>query len=128
MIRLLRHSLFSKILCGSLGLYLLNISVDSADPNPQHVPEDLTFNDQESIIEFIVEQVLGYEDLIKEYDDHDSEDVNKKNNFKLTFLAPALPVAPDAPEPAVKTKKTSPTHTAWLVSAFTEVASPPPKV
>ncbi len=66
-----------------MGLYLLNISVDPADPNPDHIPEDLSFNDQESIVEIIVEKILGFENAFKEYDDQDSEDHNKKNNIKI---------------------------------------------
>lgn len=70
-----------------MALYLLNISVDTSDPNPEQVLEDLTFNDQESIIEIIVEQVFGFEDAIEEYDDHDTEETNNKNNFKKIDLA-----------------------------------------
>lgn len=70
-----------------MGLYMLNISVDTADPNPQHIPEDLTFNDQESIIEVILEQILGYENAIQEYDDNDTEDHNtKKPNLKIDLI------------------------------------------
>lgn len=71
-----------------MGIYLLNISVDAADPNPQNIPEDLTFNDQESIIEIVVEKVFGFEDAIEEYDDHDSEDPKAKktiDKINLTF-------------------------------------------
>ena len=76
-----------------MGLYLLNISVDPSDPNPQHIPEDLSFNDQESIVEIIVEYVLGYEDAIKEYDDRDTEDHNAKKNIRIDVLASPKPTA-----------------------------------
>ena len=69
-----------------MGFYLLNINVDAADPNPQNIPEDLTFNDQESIIEIVVEKVLGFENAIEEYDDHDTEDHNGKNNIDKVDL------------------------------------------
>ena len=66
-----------------MGLYLLNNSVDTADPNPEHIPEDLSINDQESIVEIIIEKVLGFENAIEEYDDNDTEDHNKKKNVKI---------------------------------------------
>lgn len=70
-----------------MALYMLNISVDSADPNPNHIPEDLTFNDQESIIEIVLEKILGYEDAIKEYDDTDMEDHTGKTPVKIDLIA-----------------------------------------
>tara|TARA_R110002049_G_scaffold288330_2_gene470693 strand:- start:5289 stop:5624 length:336 start_codon:yes stop_codon:yes gene_type:complete len=66
-----------------MALFLLNISVDTADSHPEHIPEDLSINDQESIIEIVFEKVLGYENSFKEYDDHDREDHNKKSNLKI---------------------------------------------
>ena len=61
-----------------MGLYLFNISIDTADPNPESIPEDLSFNDQESFAEIVLEEFLGFEDAFKEYDDHDTGDHNKK--------------------------------------------------
>ena len=69
-----------------MGFYLLNISVDADDPYPQHIPEDLTYNDQESIIEIFIEKVLGFENAIEEYDDHDTEDHNSKKKVDKTDL------------------------------------------
>ncbi|SEB45281.1 hypothetical protein SAMN05192540_0356 [Maribacter dokdonensis] len=87
MLSILRNNFFSKFFWLFMGLYMLNISVDTADPNPQHIPEDLTFNDQESIIEVILEQILGYENAIQEYDDNDTEDHNtKKPNLKIDLI------------------------------------------
>jgi len=68
-----------------MGLFFLNISVDVDDPSPNFVLEDLTINDQESIIEIIIEQVLGYEQAIAEHDDNDSEDYGKLQ-LKVQFL------------------------------------------
>ena len=57
-----------------MGLYLFNLSVDTSDPNPRHIPEDLSINDQESMVELVAEQILGMEDAFEEFDDTDSED------------------------------------------------------
>jgi hypothetical protein len=84
----MRNSSYAKALWGFMGIFLLNVSVDTADPKPNYVPEDLTFNDQESIVELMLEKVLGYENALKEYDDTDSEEHTKKSNvqFDLVFV------------------------------------------
>ena len=33
--------------------------------------KDLSINDQESILELVIEKVMGYENAVAEYDDHD---------------------------------------------------------
>ena len=111
-----------------MGIYLLNISADLADPTLNHLPEDLSFNDQESIVELIIEQVLGYEDAIAEYDDHDTEDHNQKKNVKIDLFFPPI-IACQAPRSysAVKQKPRC-ADAACLVSGFKETDSPPPKV
>lgn len=125
----IRNSLFSKILWGFMGLYFLNISVDATDPNPEYIPEDLTFNDQESIIEFILEKVLGYEDAIQEYDDYDSEDHNTKKNSKIDFLV-YLDSDNEAKSHFWLTEKKNNflDYSSHLANGFKEIDSPPPKV
>ncbi|MDH7911400.1 hypothetical protein [Winogradskyella sp. SYSU M77433] len=125
----IRNSLFSKILWGFMGLYFLNISVDAADPNPEYIPEDLSFNDQESIIEFILEKVLGYEDAIQEYDDYDSEDHNTKKNSKIDFLV-YLDSDNEAKSHFWLTEKKNNflDYSSHLANGFKEIDSPPPKV
>ena len=66
-----------------MGLYLLNISIDAADPHPNHIPENLSINDQESIVDIVVEQLLGFENAFDEYDDNDSDDHNSESNAQL---------------------------------------------
>lgn len=111
-----------------MALYLLNISVDMADPNPKHIPEDVLFNDQESIVEIIVEKVLGYENAFKEYDDHDSEDHNKKNNVKIDFLVHQATTNQDSKNQFAEKKKSYLDYKAQLKNGFKEIDSPPPKV
>lgn len=111
-----------------MGLYLLNISVDTADPNPEHFPEDLSINDQESIIEIIIEQVLGYENAIIEYDDHDNEDQRKKKNVKNDLLAHVSQILNNTNDHLTKKKTFYSDYQARLISVFLEIDSPPPKV
>ncbi|MCG8308509.1 MAG: hypothetical protein MI975_14040 [Cytophagales bacterium] len=128
MISRLRNSIFTKILWGLMGLYLLNISVDTADPNPEYIPEDLSFNDQESIVEIIIEKVLGFEDAIKEYDDHDTADHNKKKNVKIDLLVYTAKTNNYSHNQLIERKKFYPYYEARLINGFLEIASPPPKV
>lgn len=111
-----------------MGLYLLNISVDTADPNPEHIPEDLSLNDQESIVEIVVEKVLGFEDAIKEYDDHDTEDHNKKKNVKIDLLVHVIKANQINRCQFLDRKKLFPDHESRLTKGFYEIDNPPPKV
>ncbi|MFD2100792.1 hypothetical protein [Flagellimonas iocasae] len=111
-----------------MGLFLLNISVDSVDPNPDYIPEDLSFNDQESIIEIVVEKILGFENAFEEYDDPDSEDHNKKNNVKVNLLVLFYTNYKAPHLLALQNSRHFPDHGACLTSGFGEIDSPPPKI
>jgi len=111
-----------------MGLYLLNISADTEDPNPQHIPEDLSINDQESIIEIIVEQVLGYEDAFKEYDDHDTEDYNNNTNVKIDLLNSFLAICIIKQSFTETRKQNHPDYNTLLFNGFQNLDIPPPKV
>ncbi|QSE96010.1 hypothetical protein [Fulvivirga lutea] len=111
-----------------MGFYLLNISVDTTDPKPDHIPEDLTINDQESIVEIIVEQLLGYEDAIKEYDDNDAEDHNKKSNIKIDLINRHRADCLCNQLFAVVKTKTFFDFTSDLPNGFQQLDTPPPKM
>lgn len=128
MLSQIRNSVFTKILWGLIGLHLLNISVDTEDPNPEHIPEDLSINDQESIIEIVVEKILGYEDAIEEYDDHDTEDHNKKTNVKIDLTTHFIVVNTVNPLIIEKVKHKFPNYKAYLTNGFYKLDIPPPKI
>jgi hypothetical protein len=65
-----------------MAFYLLNISVDTPYLFQNKQPANLTFNDQESIIEVLFEKVLGFENAIPENDDCDTE---QKKAFKKGY-------------------------------------------
>jgi hypothetical protein len=123
-INLLRNSVFSKILWGIMGLFLLNISVDIADPNPENIPEDLSINDQESIIEIIVEKILGYENAIEEYDDNDAEDQNKKTHLKIELVAQWRIDARARQEIYKTSKQRFPAYNSYLRNGFQKLDTP----
>lgn len=122
----IRHSV-SRILWGLMGLFFLNISVDTADFNPEYFSEDLTINDQESIIEIVVEGILGYEDAIKEHEDHDRAEHNCKVNFKIDLFNRVFRESHDVPRIAENTKQMIPHISAHISEGFDKRFSPPPE-
>lgn len=127
MIYQLRNSVFTKVLWGLMALYLINISVDTPDPYPEHIAEDLSINDQESIIELIVEQILGFENAIKEVDDHDSEEHNKTKITKIDLLACVSFVDISKKHHQYSFRFAS-DQNHWLISRHIEIEDPPPKI
>ena len=128
MISKIKNNIFTRILCGIMALYLLNISVDATDPNPDYIPEDLSINDQESIVELVIEKVLGYEDAIGEYDDHDTEDHNNKSGVEIDlFILPTIVKNDIQYQLDVKTPLYF-DKASRLLNGFKEIDSPPPKV
>ncbi len=73
-LRYIRNSRTIRLFWGVMAVYLLNISVDTADIYHEGIPENLSVNDQESIVELLIEQILGFEQAFTEYDDHDSSE------------------------------------------------------
>jgi hypothetical protein len=70
--KLLREHIIFKGFWLFMALQILNLSVDPPDMHPDYVPEDLSYNDMESIVEIVLEQLLDIEDAIPEQDDDDS--------------------------------------------------------
>lgn len=111
-----------------MGLHLLNISVDSADPEPEHVPEDLSFNDQESIVEIVLEKILGYEDAIEEYDDHDTEDHHKKTKTQIDLITQYMADS-DILQSSMPTQKQKfSSYITYISTGFCQLDTPPPKI
>lgn len=117
-----------KFLWGFMGLYFLNISVDCTDRYPNFIPENLSINDQESIIEIVVEKILGYEDAIKEYDDHDKEDHTYKANFKIDILNPQSFTDDSSLAFVEIILKKYPSRSFSLTNGHCRLKTPPPKV
>ncbi|MGG8495222.1 hypothetical protein ACQY1Q_02290 [Tenacibaculum sp. TC6] len=124
----LRNSIYTKFLWGLMGLYLLNFSVDPVDLYPEQIPEDLSINEQESIIEIIVEQILGYEDAIGEYDDTDTEDYGEKTTIKIDFIAQTSGNSGNNQFNIKRRKQKFPVYTTHLTNGFQELSTPPPKI
>jgi hypothetical protein len=65
-----------------MAVHIFNCSVDNPDQFPNSVPEDLSFNEMESVLEIILEQLCGIEDAISEYDENDAEEKSTTDSFK----------------------------------------------
>jgi hypothetical protein len=129
MIKQIRHSFLTRFLWGFMSLYLLNCFVDSPDAQPSHFPEDLTYNDLESIIEIVVEKVLGFENAIPEYDDNDTnQDFAGKSTFLIDFfIVPNSALCSTDNYRCLKKGKLAEQN--WILSSpYYEIHTPPPDV
>ncbi len=107
---------------------MFNISVDTADPNPDSIPEDSSINDQESIFEIVLEKILGFEDAVKEYDDHDTEDNIKKKNIEIVLSIHVINSKNHDNDQVIERSELYPDYSARLTNGFKEIDSPPPQV
>lgn len=83
MIQIFRHKQFVKSILWLLCLQFFNLSIDTRDVQANHQVEDLSINDQESIIELVVEKVFGWEKAFTEVDDQDHEKNTKPKLEKV---------------------------------------------
>jgi hypothetical protein len=77
-VRQLRQNILVRFLCVLVAAILFNVSVDAPDLHGNSVPEDLSYNDIESVVEWVAEEVCDIEDAIPEHDDTD-----QNSPFKL---------------------------------------------
>jgi hypothetical protein len=124
----IRNSSFSKLLLGGLALFLLNTSIDTVDPYPEYIAEDLSYNDQESIVELVLETFLGFEDAIAEYDDHDNDDQTKKKHTSIEVIALPDVLQRSAFLNVLIEKQVLRSFNALTLLGYREVSSPPPEV
>jgi len=69
--KLYKRPILVRLFCVLMALHIFNISVDTPDAEPDFKPEDLSYNDMESVVEIILEKYLGYDDAIAEHDEPD---------------------------------------------------------
>ncbi|AWW28973.1 hypothetical protein DN752_01830 [Echinicola strongylocentroti] len=108
-----------------MALYLFNISADAPDLRPFYMPEDLTINDQESIVELIMETILGFEGVFAEYDDPDTDD--EGSTFDLSVFV-VFEQSNALVEPFLELiRRRSFYISKALVRGFGQLEGPPPK-
>lgn len=122
----INNHIVTATFCLLFALHLFNISVDIPDEHHEFHVENLSYNDQESIVEFFVEKILGYENAFEEKDDVDHEDESSTVNAFHFFLdTDHLNVAPALISKSItRTLFYYPFHK-WN-KPYLEVPSPPP--
>jgi len=108
-----------------LALYILNFSIDSPDAAPDHIAEDLSFNDVESFYEFFLEDIAGIKNAVAERDERDPDDGGsiQLNKFYTSLVSSVQIKAADYIFDLHIYKHNCPD----LEIRFTEIDSPPPK-
>lgn len=109
-----------------MALYLFNFSIDTRDANPDHIAEDLNFNDIESIFEFSVECILGIHNAVAEHDERDQDHAGSFDFSKIFYTCTITKVqATPARFIQFLYSGISPCHSCH--NSFVEINSPPPR-
>lgn len=82
-----RNNIISRIFCFLMAIHIFNLSVDTKDAAPDCIAEDLTFNDQETIVELLLEKVIGIDNAISEQDEPDEEDGGALDFKKVNLIS-----------------------------------------
>jgi hypothetical protein len=116
----------ARYFCLILALHFLNGSVDTRDPNPDAIPEDLNFNDIESVTEFFAEVVFGWNNAFEEHDEKDAEDGSSIDVIKFYFYNSSIGIIQRAHYITTASKFIL-KDSGKIVAPAKEVTSPPPK-
>jgi hypothetical protein len=120
----LRAKFLMTIISTIVTLQILNISFDAVDPNLGR--EDLSINDIESCVEFILEVVLDKPNAIEETDDQD-EDSSKPATSIVLFLITKVWVIEDKGFETLESRNFS--YSQLSIFAYSpSIVGPPPKV
>ncbi len=123
------HSL-TRTWCTLMALHLLNVCADAPDPGLPGTPENLAYNDIESVVEILLEHTLHVENAVPEHDDADCEQPENSRPIKAaapfileSILPPALLVEFPASMPKIQTLPDA----SLLPSLAYDVLTPPPE-
>lgn len=117
-------SFFVRFIALFMSLYIFNFSIDSRDSQPDSVAEDLSFNDIESVYEFVMEHILGFEDAVAEHDEPDQED-GGSFDFNKVFVDTSFSFV--HLHYNTKNVKIATGYVKHFFPLFIEIDSPPPK-
>lgn len=128
--KVFRQHTYIRFLWLAMALHILNVSVDTTDMLPMHLPEDLSINDRESLIELLLEDMLGFQEAVGEHDEADSEEAENLIAKKFFACQPLTKIS----SPSRLSLTISPALTfseyanPFVASVYTELISPPPQV
>lgn len=124
----IKNGRFTPLFWCLVLVQLLNVSVDPPDLVVIDSPEDLSFNDPESLVEIVAEHILGYEDALPEYDENDSDrDGRSQPTLQLdTFPPPRIDLRDMLP-PGDRQARSSLAGRSLILQHYREISSPPPE-
>lgn len=128
MLEKIRTHQFVRYFLGIIVLLILNSSVDTPDVNNYGVAENLTINDQETIIELILEKVLLIEDAFIEVDDTESEDEQKGKSMEHYYWLFSQESEFFQISTTFKLRDEFFYRNGQLLNSFSEIHSPPPEL
>lgn len=120
------HITIRKIFSLFMAFYIFNFSIDSRDASPDHIAEDLSFNDVESFYEFILEDLVGIENAVEERDERDEDDGGSFQFKKFCFTSLTSTIQVKSGDYIFKLyipKRNCP----GLANRYGEIDSPPPR-
>ncbi len=123
------HSL-TRTWCTLMALYLSNICADAPDPGLPGTPENLAYNDIESVVEILLEHALHFENAVPEHDDADCEQPENTRPAKAAapfILESTSPSALAMALPTCAPKIQALPDASLLPSPAYDVFTPPPE-
>lgn len=110
-----------------MALYMLNISVDVPNYVFNAPPQNTQFNLQESIIEIVVEKVLGFENAIPETQDSDADSKSRiKPSLKIDVYLSLYALSCSNFKDLKTSNHFNHYQIPQVAEPFSEVTSPPP--
>lgn len=124
----IRKSIISKCLWLFMAVTIFNFSIDSPDNCPDCIPEDLSQNDMESVVELVMEDFLSMDNAIPEWDEHDGCDECNSDLAENGLLYPIQLSKPlNYPNSINRQKQLILSDQLFELSYFSEVLNPPPE-
>lgn len=131
MLSRIRVHLLTRVWCVVMAVHFFNLCADTPDLRPSNVPENLAYNDIESVVEMFLEQGLCLENAVPEYDDADEEQPENSRSGRTAapflLINPALPALPSALF-TFSSKSLAPFEGALMPSATKDIPTPPPEM
>jgi hypothetical protein len=125
----IRHLKIFRFAWIVMAIHILNFSIDPPDVN-QDIPEDLSYNEIESITEWIAENVLQITDAFPEHDDDDDNGTGiTKKVLELQYYESPIAINDkvDSAIPVTDRNAVSSYDFFSLPQNFLDVFSPPPE-
>lgn len=124
----IRASRWSKAWCVGMAMHIFNFCADAPDVGPPRSPENLAYNDIESVLELVLEHGMNIENAIPEQEDPNCPQPEGNPTLKLTSF-----LLPSALQPALWASFRSclrplpPLGASLLPLIAAEVVKPPPE-